>query len=135
MLRRLERASRVTATFAVGTPDLGRRFGYDFVVHRDASDRLQERLTRRWGSVLSVQRPVGASSEFFFIARRLAFHRAQALLREHLISSLNALLPSLGIDGAIEVTGLPPAGRIAATIEQLHAGDISFGEALEVVKL
>lgn len=133
-LRSLERASAVTTAFAVATPDLGRRVGYDFVVHRDASDRVQERLTRRWGSTLSLQRPVGTSSEYFFIARRLAFHRAQALLREHLVASLNRLLPKLGIRGALEVVGLASAEDIAAILGRLHAGEVSFGEALDVAK-
>lgn len=134
-LRNLERASTLVTAFAVATPDLGRRVGYDFVVHRDASDRVQERLTRRWGSTLSLQRPVGTSSEYFFIARRLAFHRAQAMLREHLIASLNRLLPELGITGVLKVVGLPSAQSIEDVLGQLHAGEVSFGEALGAVRL
>jgi hypothetical protein len=135
LLRRLEGASRLTPGFASMSADMGRRFGYDFVTHRDASERLQERLSRRWGSVMSLQQPVGPSSEYFFIARRLAFHHARALVREHLVELLNDLLPTLGIKGRVEVQGLATAEQIAAAIDEMHAGSISFGEALEVVKL
>jgi hypothetical protein len=135
LLRRLERLSNPTPEFALRSTDLGRSVGFEFAVMRDASDRLQERATRRWGTVPSIQRPVGSSTEYFFIARRLAFLQAQANLREHTIDRLNELLTRLQIPHSIAISGIPSAADIAATLGRLHRGEISFAEALDATRI
>ncbi|MGZ4402430.1 MAG: hypothetical protein ACXVRI_06240 [Gaiellaceae bacterium] len=134
LLRRLERLSSRMPEFALQSPDLGRSAGFEFTAMRDASDRLQEQATRRWGTVPSVQRPVGTSTEYFFIARRLAFLQAQAKLREHMIARLNELLQRLDIPHSIAVSGIPTAADIATTLGQLHRGEVSFAEALDATR-
>jgi hypothetical protein len=114
--------------------DLGRASGYEFSAHRDACNRLQERAKRRWGTVLSIQRPVGPSTEYFFIARRLAFLQAQATLREHIIAELNQLLVRLVIPNAVVVSGIPTAREIAETLDNFHGGHVTFAAALEAAK-
>lgn len=135
LLRRLERLSDPMPQFALRSPDLGRSAGFEFTAMRDASDRLQERATRRWGTVPSIQRPVGGSTEYFFIARRLAFFQAQARLREHMIDRLNELLKRLDIPHSIAVFGVPTAKEIAATLDRLHRGEVSFTEALDATRI
>jgi hypothetical protein len=105
--------------------------GYDFGAHRDASERLQEKLMRQWGTFFSKQRPPGPSTEYFFIARRLAFLTAQARVREHLLAELNALLARLAIAHRIVVTGIPAARDIETMLERLHNGEVGFKEALD----
>lgn len=131
LLRRLERLSDPMPPFALNSLDLGRSAGFEFSSLRDACDRLQERATQRWGTIMSIQRPVGSSTEYFFIARRLEFHRAQAELREHIVDRLNELLKRLNVAHSIGVSGIPTAAEIAATLDRLHSGEVSFGQALD----
>jgi hypothetical protein len=134
LLRRLEALSEPMPRFALESLDMGRASAYDFSAHRRACDRLMERATKRWGSVPSLQRPVEGSTEYFFIARRLAFRRAQALLREHVTSELNSFLARLGLDDRVVVSGIPTASEIDATLEGLQRGDATFAEALDSTK-
>jgi hypothetical protein len=120
--------------FALESPDLGRASGYDFTAYHDAADRLQERATKQWGTVPSVQRPVGPSTEYYFIARRLAFFQAQARLREHMIAELNQLLARVTVPHSLVVSGIPTADEIAATLERLHNGEVTFAEAIEATR-
>ena len=135
LIRRLESLSDSMPEFALGSLDLGRASGFEFTAYRDACDRLQERATKRWGTVPSIQRPIGTSTEYFFIARRLAFLRAQARLREHTIAELNRLLARIDVPHSIEVSGIPTSDDIAATLERLHRGDITFAEALDATRI
>ena len=123
LLHRLTSSSPLAASMAMlQGPGAKNTTGYDFVAHRDASERVQERAMRRWGSFFSRQSPVGASTEYFYIARRLAFHAAQARVREHIIAELNALLARLATGHAVVVTGIPTAREIDDTLGRMHAG-------------
>ena len=133
LLRRLAAWSHPTAPFAL-RPDFGRSSGYEFSAHRKASDRLLEKATKRWGTVLSQQRPVDGSAEYFYIARRLAFYQAQALLREHLIAQLNEQLAALGISHTVRMTGIPAAREISEALQRLQTGEVTFADALEATR-
>jgi hypothetical protein len=136
LLRELQASAAHTPAFAFEGLDLGRGRGYEFAAQRAASERVQERLTgRHWGSGQSQQRPPGKSNEFFYISRRLAFHRAQAQLREHLFEEANDLLVRLGWQGTIVVEGLPTTASMTTVASQLKAGEISFPEALEAWRI
>jgi hypothetical protein len=117
--------------FAMQSLDLGRSAGFEFTAMREACDRLQERATQKWGTTLSIQRPIGSSTEYFFIARRLAFLRAQATLREHIVAQLNELLARLGVPQSIVVSGIPTATDIGRTLDRMHRGEVSFAGALD----
>lgn len=131
LLRRLGKLSPLGNPLAFPTPDGTNTSGYDFVVHRDACERLQEKALRKWGSVLSKQSPVGPSTEYFYVARRVAFHGTQARIREHIIAELNALLTRLQISHTIVVSGMPSAEEISRLLQRLHTGEIGFTEALK----
>jgi hypothetical protein len=131
LLRRLEHLSNPMPDFAMKSGDLGQSAGFEFSTMREASDRLQERATKRWGTILSFQRPVGNSTEYFFIARRLAFYQAQAVLREHIIAQLNELLARLEVPHSIVVSGIPTATEIDQTLKRMHRGEVSFAAALD----
>jgi hypothetical protein len=135
LIHRLEVLSDPMPRFALQSPDLGHGTGYDFSAYHEACERLQERATRRWGTVPSIQRPVGPTSEYFFIARRLAFLEAQARLREHLLRELNRFLGRIDVPHKIIVSGVPTAEDIAATLERLHDGDVTFAEALDATRI
>lgn len=133
LLRRLAKLSNPSMpAFALSDPfDRGQSVGYEFSAHRAPDDRLMERATRRWGTTMSIQGPIGDSNEYFYIARRLAFLEAQARLREHLVAETNRLLQRLKINASIKVTGIPTASEIANALKRLHSGEISFAEALD----
>jgi hypothetical protein len=68
-------------------------------------------------------------------SRRLQWKRAQALLREHLISELNELLRRLGIGSQLVVAGLPTAEGLAQTIRKLQRGEMSVDQAMAVGRM
>lgn len=117
--------------FALKGLDRGGSVGYEFSAQRAAADRLTEKAMHRWGSVPSLQRPVGDSTEFFFISRRVQFRRSQALLREHIIQDLNGLLSRLKVPASVVVSGLTTSDQLSEILQQLHQGRIGFADALE----
>jgi hypothetical protein len=130
LLRRLAKLAPLGATFIYETTDLGASSGYDFSAYLAATQRLQERALRPWGTPTSKFRPVGESTQYFYVARRLRFYRSQALVREHTIAEMNRLLHRLAINHSVVVSGLPTAADISGVLDQLHSGDISFSNAL-----
>lgn len=132
-LRRLRHGILGIPDFASGRLDLGRELGFDFSAHRKALERHDERETRLWGSVSSLMSAPGPSSEYFFIARRLEFHRAQALLRELIIERLNEWLENQPEPVTISYTGIVRSAEIDQGLAELHRGEIGFTEALALV--
>jgi hypothetical protein len=135
LLRRLAKLAPHGASFIFGTRDLGAASGYEFSAYLAASQRLQERALRSWGTTTSKFQPVGASTEYFWVARRITFHRSQALVREHTITELNRLLQKLEINHRVIVSGLPTATEISAVLDRLHRGELSFSDALAAVRI
>ena len=133
LLRHLATLSNPTPDFALNSPklDLGRSEGFEFSRLQAAYVRETERSTKRWGTISSFQRPVGDSTEYFYIARRLEFHRAQATVRDHLLRELNGLLARLGVAEQLVVEGLTAPGDLTQALNALHAGEISFADALK----
>lgn len=132
LLRRLASLSEPSMPeFALKGLDRGGSVGYEFSAQQAAADRLTEKAMHRWGSVPSLQRPVGDSTEFFFISRRVQFRRSQALLREHIIQDLNGLLSRLNVPASVAVSGLTTSDQLSEILQQLHQGSIGFAEALE----
>lgn len=132
LLRRLESMSSTTSGIALRAFEPGHKsFGYDVTAHHSASERSEERATQKWGTVPSMQRPVGDSTEYFYISRRLAFLEAQAALREHIFSQVNDFLKRLGVEERLVVTGLPSAVEIHAAQSRLQNGKLTLSEALD----
>jgi hypothetical protein len=117
------------AGFALEDGKLGTGEGYEFSVHRRASDVATERATKAWGTIPSLQQIAG-TTEFYYVARQLQFLRAEALVREHIVAELNGLLARLEVAAAVRVEGLPTAAVIDEHITRLENGEISFTKAL-----
>lgn len=122
------------AGFALQSERLGSDAGYDFSVHRRASDIATERATKAWGTIPSL-RQVSGTTEYFFIARSLQFLHSQALLREHIVAELNRLLTRLGTKSSLVVEGLPAAALLAEQMQGLEKGEIGFKTALDASRV
>ena len=133
LLRRLGALGPSQPPFTFQTRDFGASLGYDFSAYLAACERLEEKTLRRWGGIPSKFRPVGTSTEYFFIARQLEFHRSQALVREHEIDELNKLLSRLDVANKVVVSGLPTAADISIVMDRMQKGEIGFSEALAAV--
>ena len=121
------------ARFALEDGQLGASAGYEFAVHRRASDIAVERATRSWGTIPSLQR-VAWTTEYYYVARHLQFLRSQALVREHVIAELNRLLTRLRVSAAIRIDGLPTAVQIGDHMTKLKRGEVSFTAALQACR-
>ena len=135
LLRHIGKLTPNPPAFLFGTRDFGASIGYDFSASRAACERLEERALRRFGSVPSKFSPVGPSTEYFYIARRLQFYRAQALIRENTIAELNALLARLDVGNKIVLSGLPSAADISVLMERMHKGELSFSDAMAAAQI
>lgn len=129
LLRSLARVSAMPPSFARSSPFGSDVPGFDFGTFRLACDAQVEYLTREWGGIPSLHQIEG-TSEFYLFARSLQFRGSQALIREQLVSDLNTLLPKLGLDDQLVVSGLPSSGEIAELARLLQAGEIDFAAAM-----
>jgi len=119
--------------FALQDGQLGAQEGYEFDVHRRASDIATERSTKAWGMIPSLQQIAG-TTQFYYVVRQLQFLRSQALVREHVLAELNKLLVRLGVSTSIRVEGLPTSAVIAEYISKLETGETSFTQALKACR-
>jgi hypothetical protein len=134
MLSKLERLSGVMPPFAVHSGDLGHSAKFDFAAHHRACELGVERATNRWGTIPSLAQIEG-TTEYFFLARRLAWQRSQAILREHILTELNVLLVRLRVPHRVIVAGLPTAPEILDALRKLHAGEIDIAAAMAVGRI
>jgi hypothetical protein len=130
LLRRLALVSDVIPSFARG-PTLGSDVaGYELGAYRLATDAEVENLTKRWGSIPSLQR-IDGTTEFYLFARTLQFRRSVATIRERVVDDINTLLERLGLATRLEIGGLPTSERIDDLMRQLQDGAIDFKQASE----
>jgi hypothetical protein len=89
-------------------------------------------LTAKWGW---NRRDYGNEygTEFLAFYRTLTFKKAQALLREHIVSELNNLLRRMKIKATIELHDITLASRIEGLIEEVLAGRLHYAEALRSI--
>jgi len=73
--------------------------------------------------------------EYFRIYRQLRFARSMAILRDHLVFSINELLRRVRFPARIIVQGLPTYRDIEGMIDALAKKEISFDEALRAVDI
>lgn len=123
MLRRLDRIDR-------GLPrDLAKIPAYfDYPAATRAAESEVIRLVRRWG-VLVFMRPENMTS-YFDVAGTIAYRRAQTIVRNDLVESLNRLLSERSLP-RVRLVGLPTVPEIEAALRELEAGEIDLKEALE----
>lgn len=131
MLQELRSRATPTPEFTLKSLDLGKSAGYDFSVHRTATDIGVERATRRWGTIPSLFRVEG-TTEFFLFSRRLAWKKSQLEIRDHVIEELNDLLPRVGIPAKVVLEGLTTPREVEEMIEKLQAGDVTVSEAMAI---
>lgn len=126
--------------FAEGDYDRMRRdFGFsvsvDYHVLRDlALARMTAKLGWHTRSLLRDK-----VTEFYSFYRYIKFARAMALLREHVVQCLNetcmVALPRIGLSGQISVVGLPTSEELAAKLNELVDGTLSFEEAMKYISV
>ncbi|GEM_PF-1244937 len=122
----------------------------DFV--SDAMKRLSEIHDFRWGDFRSQQHLAVASEsalwgwparrvweedtlEYFHYYRHLRFALSMAILREHIIASMNDLLERIGFPSRLVLKGLPTPSEIKGYIEKLEKGEMTFDDAWKAVEI
>jgi hypothetical protein len=70
-------------------------------------------------------------TEFMQFYRTLTFRWAQTVLRQHIISELNAMLARFAIKATISVSGMPLSREVLHLQDEMIAGNISYGKAYE----
>ena len=79
--------------------------------------------------------PLDHQTEFFWFYRTVTFYHALALLRQHIVASLNRLFArQLGLNARIVLTGFRQPADIIDIRGRMERGEISFGEAVDQVK-
>jgi hypothetical protein len=73
--------------------------------------------------------------EYFRIYRHLRFALSMAILREHIIDSMNNLLQRVGISARVVLKGLPTKGDIGKYIEEMERGKMTFDDAWEAIQI
>jgi len=104
-----------------------RRFPQDFSVS-DYSRLLrvhQYQVTRDWGWT-TRDWSLDYVTEFYQFYRLATFKWAQAVLREHIVSELNAFLSQHGIGSRVALQKVPLASAILDIREKLKQGTIDF---------
>jgi hypothetical protein len=65
----------------------------------------------------------------------VTFHHALALLRQHIVASLNKLFErQLQLDARIVLSGFRQPSEILEVRDRMVKGEIGFGEAFDMVK-
>lgn len=130
LLNRLKHLSDPTPKFTFEDGDLGGSAKYEFTTHHDKKELAVEQITAPWGSIPSL-RQINHTTEYYYVIHSLRFSYSKALLREHILNEMNALLKKQGIKNSIKISGLSLADDINNSIEKLEKGEVSFDEALE----
>jgi hypothetical protein len=136
MLRRLTRFHAASPAFWMKDLEASRASTsyFDFSVYRREEEVLQSRITRRWGW---NHRDLSSKNwtEFALFYRMMTFRASQAILREHILLELNALLKRLDIKAEIKVSGLPTSENIFGLRSEMVFGNISYAKAYEVTSV
>jgi hypothetical protein len=72
------------------------------------------------------------ATEFYSMYRGAESELAKSIFREHIISSVNALLKRLNVDCSITVDGLPLPSTVKQWMRDLLTGDLSFRSFLDL---
>jgi hypothetical protein len=74
-------------------------------------------------------------TEFFLFYNVVTFHHALALLRQHIIASLNKMFEKqLQLNARIALSGFRQPSEILEVRDRMVKGEIGFGQALDMVK-
>ena len=73
--------------------------------------------------------------EYFYYYRHLRFALSMAILREHIIASINGLLYRLGFPFQLVLKGLPTPSEIKGHMMKLEKGEMTFDDAWKAVEI
>ncbi len=73
-------------------------------------------------------------TEYYHFYRQAKFHKALAVLRDSIISDMNAVLKRLDVNCEIKLRDTFSVDQIDDVISQLEDGSISFGDAMDRVR-
>ena len=103
---------------------------FNFNEYVTKTKAYQYKILELWGGNLR-HTSTEYANEYYLIHRIVRFNRAQAILREHVIKSLNSLLQKKGIKSKICVEGLPPAEFINSQLKKLSEGEVELTKVIE----
>jgi hypothetical protein len=104
-------------------------FDFNFNEYISQSKIYQYRLLELWGGTLR-HNSTDYANEYYITHRIVRFNRAQAILREHIISQLNVLLKRQRIKSTIEVFGLPTVQFVDKQLKKLADGDVELAKII-----
>jgi hypothetical protein len=104
--------------------------GYNFQEYVRNTEIYYTKITKRWGWNRRDYSQRNCT-EFFTIYKGITFRWAQAVLREHIISEINKLLPRLQVDAKIIVSGIPSSADILRIRQELIKGKVDFQMAYD----
>ena len=129
LLRALRREQSVAPAFFSSDLEVHRKDpAFDLARYARLTAIHQARVTRRWGWNRRDTTDTH-TTEFFQWANRATAAWALAVLREHIVAELNALMRRLGIEARIVITGLVYPQEAIRIREALIRGDMSFEDA------
>jgi hypothetical protein len=105
---------------------------FDFSQYRKSSENALKRLTREWGwnrRETNLER----QTEFYLVYKTLRFKLAQAILREHIVSELNALFGRIGWQASIVLSGVPAATDIERVESQMLDGTLPYSKVYDLI--
>ena len=73
--------------------------------------------------------------EYFHYYRHLRFALSMAILREHIIASINDLLDRIGFPSRLVLKGLPTPNEIKSYIVKMEKGVMTFDDAWKAVEI
>lgn len=73
--------------------------------------------------------------QYFYYYRHLRFALSMAILREHIIASINDLLERIGFPCRLALKGLPTPSEITSYIMKMEKGEMTFDEAWKAVEI
>jgi hypothetical protein len=106
---------------------------FNFKEYISQTKVYQYRLLELWGGNLR-HTSTEYANEYYLIHRIVRFNRAQAILREHVITHLNILLNRKKIKATIDVFGPPTVEFIDDQIIKLSEGEVELAKVTNATR-
>lgn len=101
---------------------------YDLPRYYMEGNAIRQRALGSWGSpdrfLWSVE-----TTDYYAVYRALRFARSMAFLRQHILTSMNALLKRMGFPISVKMPTAPSIAEIESALTKLEMGQISFDDA------
>lgn len=107
-------------------------FGFDFIKFRSSIDSSILRATKKWGWEMRMGINNRYALEYYIYYRKLRFGYSMAILRDDILSKMNALLIRLGYESIMSFSGLPTPDDFLDAIEKMKHRKLSFQEVLDI---